>query len=183
MPIDLDALAHITPTAELAQVISDVNDTIDDALAGVANLAAGNVKDGVNILGTAGTFTADADAVDTDILAGKTAYVAGVKVTGASTFDVDSSAGDAADTDILLGKVAYVAGAEVIGTSAFDVDSSGGDAVATDIAPGKIAYVAGAEVIGTSVAVDTSDATAVAEDIANGKTAYVNGVKITGNVV
>ena len=52
------------------------------ATANDADLIAANIKTGVNILGTAGTFTADANAVATEIAVGKTAYVNGAKITG-----------------------------------------------------------------------------------------------------
>jgi hypothetical protein len=52
-----------------------------------ADLTAANVKSGVNIFGTAGTFTDDADATAADILDTKTAYVAGAKLTGTLTLD------------------------------------------------------------------------------------------------
>ncbi|MFZ1827229.1 MAG: DUF1566 domain-containing protein [Candidatus Competibacteraceae bacterium] len=47
-----------------------------------SNLAAANIKSGVTIFGTAGTFTSDGDAVAGDLLSGKKAYVAGSLVTG-----------------------------------------------------------------------------------------------------
>ena len=67
-----------------------------------SNIQAGNIKNGVTILGVTGTLevldTSDADATSDDISINKTAYVDGVKVTGAlplfpntSTFTVDNA--------------------------------------------------------------------------------------------
>ena len=59
------------------------------AISGSANIVSGNIKKGVNILGVTGTLeqntgidTTDATASASDILTGKTAYVAGSKITG-----------------------------------------------------------------------------------------------------
>jgi len=49
------------------------------------DLNASNIKSGTNLFGVNGTFTSDANAVATDMLSGKTAYVNGVKVEGALT--------------------------------------------------------------------------------------------------
>lgn len=57
--------------------------TGDILISGDPALDAENIKVGVNIFGVEGTFTADATAESADILAGKTAYVNGEKVTGA----------------------------------------------------------------------------------------------------
>lgn len=68
-----------------------------------SNIQAGNIKNGVTILGVTGTLeeginTSDADATANDILVNKTAYVNGNKITGAlplfpntSTFTVDNA--------------------------------------------------------------------------------------------
>lgn len=50
--------------------------------ANIINLTAVNIKQGANIGGVAGSFTADANAMAGDIMTMKTAYVNGVKVTG-----------------------------------------------------------------------------------------------------
>ena len=53
-----------------------------------ADITAGNIKQGVDILGVTGTFTSDANAVVDDLLLNKTAYVNGVKLTGTiATYD------------------------------------------------------------------------------------------------
>lgn len=58
---------------------------------GDADLTADNIKTGVSVFGIDGTFTSDADAIASDILSGKMAYVNGEKITG--TY-VDSSAAE-----------------------------------------------------------------------------------------
>lgn len=50
-----------------------------------------NIKTGILIGGITGTFTNDADAVASDIIEGKTAYVNGVKITGTNTNEVNYS--------------------------------------------------------------------------------------------
>lgn len=62
-------------------IISGVTSSIDP------NITAENIKNGVNILGVVGNLssgidTSDANAIASDILEGKTAYVNGVKLTG-----------------------------------------------------------------------------------------------------
>lgn len=50
-----------------------------------------NIKADISIGGIIGTFTSDADAVASDIIEGKTAYVNGVKITGTNTNEVNYS--------------------------------------------------------------------------------------------
>ena len=74
------------------------------------NLLPDNLKTGTTCLGVKGTFTADADAIDTDIKAGKSGYVNGVKVTG--TLPVQEN-----NADIVLQNVSGVVGAENLDVS------------------------------------------------------------------
>ena len=71
----------------------------------------------------------DADAVASDILSGKKAYVAGTLVTGTyvATGGTDTSDATATADDIALGKTAYVNGGKVTGTLEFVSYSSGPD--------------------------------------------------------
>jgi len=69
---------------------STVNQTISSGqylsgtqtIIGDTDLAVENIKSGVNIFGVAGTFTSDATALASDMLASKTAYVNSNKITG-----------------------------------------------------------------------------------------------------
>lgn len=149
--------------------------------------------------------TSDATAAAEDIVAGKTAYVDGKKVTGthACPEGLDTSDATAAAADILAGKTAYVNGQKVTGSiasrsvqtitpgTADQTIAAGqylsgkqtikGDAnlVADNIKSGVSVFGVNGAYVGT-VDIDTSDATATAEDISSGKTAYVNGLKVTG---
>jgi len=51
------------------------------------NIQAGNIKSGTSILGVTGTFTSDGNALAGDIIASKTAYVNGIKLTGTYRWD------------------------------------------------------------------------------------------------
>ena len=64
------------------------------ATANDSDLTAGNIKSGVNLFGIAGTFTSDADAVASDLLSGKKAYVNGTLVTGTVTAGVNVTGTD-----------------------------------------------------------------------------------------
>ena len=109
--------------------------------------------------------TSDADATAANILAGKTAYVNGVKITGSiSSKAAESYTPGTADQTIAAGQ--YLSGAQTIKGDA--------NLVAENIKSGvPIFGVEGSY---------TSDATATAEYIVKGKTAYVNGSKITGSI-
>ena len=118
-----------------------------------------------------GTFTNDANAVASDIISGKTAYVNGNKVTGNI--------------------------ATRTGTISISNPSISGNNLVTPTIPNgyynnaKISFnrnnlypesiKAGTNLYGV-VGTFTNDATATAGDIASGKTAYVRGQKITGTL-
>src|SRR5690606_835651 len=104
-------------------------------------LAAGNIKAGVTIAGTLGTFTNDANAVAGNIIANKTAYVNGVKLTG--TYNVSNLSAATVKHGVTFG----VGGSLVTGT--FTDLEAGVAAGAAHIANGKKAWVNGVEVTGT----------------------------------
>ncbi|MBF4693892.1 hypothetical protein [Fusibacter ferrireducens] len=131
-----------------------------------------NVKSGITIGGDGGsftgTFTSDATATSGHILSGKSAYVAGNKVTGTipskaaaiytpSTVNQTISSGYylsgnqtiAGDADLVSANIK--AGKNIFGVAgnANVVDTSAGDATAAQILSGRKAYVDGALVTGT----------------------------------
>ncbi|MCG2726769.1 MAG: SUMF1/EgtB/PvdO family nonheme iron enzyme, partial [Elusimicrobia bacterium] len=87
------------------QTLDPANDTV---LAGYytattlstvdTDLAAGNIAVSTNIFGHLGTYTSDADAIATDILNPKTAYVNGVKITGTVPAGANVSGGEGLKT-------------------------------------------------------------------------------------
>lgn len=74
--------ATITPSTTNQTIASGTYLTGTQTIAGDSDLIAANIKTGVSIFNTNGTFTSDATASAADILSGETAYVNGVKVTG-----------------------------------------------------------------------------------------------------
>ena len=101
----------------------------------------------------------DADAVASDILSGKKAYVAGTLVTGTyvASGGTDTSDATATADDISLGKTAYVNGGKVTGTLEFISYSSGPDIPAdTEGEDGDIFIVISDGTVETAGTVNTS---------------------------
>ena len=162
-----------------------------------------NIKKDVQIFDITGTYegldTSDADAIPLDIVAPRTAYVNGQKITGTlQGVDEFAPIGIAGDADNItletFDETINVVTAEYTKTSeptllngnckitAFMKQSS--VATAAGLTPEKI--VSGNTILGVegtaTQGVDTSDANATAEDINLNKTAYVNGQKIIGSL-
>lgn len=133
------------------------------------DLLAANIKTGVNLFGTVGTFTSDGDAVAADIATGKKAYVAGNLVTGSATAGANVTGADgslsmtipdglysgsktatAADSNLTTANIRATVTIFGVTGDTNVVNTSSGDAVAADIATGKKAWVDGAEVTGTA---------------------------------
>lgn len=73
----------VSPTASSQTIYADSNKILEKVTVnGVDNLTAGNIKSGVTVGGTKGTFTSTATASAKDVLKGKTAGINGVMVTG-----------------------------------------------------------------------------------------------------
>ena len=163
----------------LATVLTHLDDARDALAAALTekgltvseNITLNECADKIGDLPDVGAVdTSDADAVASDMLTGKTAYVNGSKITGsitsksAATYTPTTS-----DQTIAAGQ--YLSGAQTVKGDA--------NLVASNIASGVTIFgVTGSHSGGT----DTSDADAVAGDILTGKTAYVNGSKITGTI-
>lgn len=156
--VDLETKS-VTATTESQNIDADIGKlinhiTVAPVTAAIdSNIVAGNIKDGVTILGVEGTLvegtdTSDATATAAQIVSGATAYVKGSKITG----------------------------------TLVPLDTSDADATAANIDSGKTAYVNGVKITGTSTKIDTSSANAIASDILSGKTAYVNGSLVTGSI-
>lgn len=182
-----------TPGTADITITSGVYLSEAQTIKGDSNLTASNIKAGVSIFGVGGTFTSDATAEAEHILAGKTAYVDGKKITGTIEELMFSAPGptniihishgyNPSDKEITVG-TAVDGGFLTPGTTSHTIPESSyltsplviegdSDLTASNIKSGISIF----NVSGTF----TSDATATASDIANGKTAYVDGQKVTG---
>lgn len=176
--------------------------TSGGSVSGDTNLIPENIKKDIQIFDVTGTYegldTSDADAIPLDIVAPKTAYVNGKKITGTlqgvDEFYPIGIAGDADNITLeTFDETINVVTAEYTKTSeptllngnckitAFMKQSS--VATAAGLTPEKI--VSGNTILGvegTATSLDTSDATATIKDILENKTAYVNGEKLTGTM-
>ena len=104
-----------TPTGKINITTTAETNVADYATAQVvdANLVAGNIKQGVSVLGVSGTFTSDANAAAGDILSGKSGYVNGSKINGSITSKSAATyTPTTADQTISAGQ--YLSGAQTI---------------------------------------------------------------------
>ena len=139
---------------------------------GDADLVTANIRAGVNLFGVTGTpavvNTASGTAVAGDILAGDTAYVNGVALTGTMTnYAARGFMPGAVNASIPAG---YYSGSGVVTGDA--------DLVTANIRAGVNLF----GVTGTPAVVNTASGTAVAGDILAGKIAFVNGASLTGTM-
>lgn len=148
----------------------------------LAKLTPENIKSGIKITANGktvtGTFTNDGTATQDDILLGKTAYVAGVKLTGripkAPSSTPATGSGNSGGQFYLTTQEGFYAE----GTKLTKPSEEMGAAIGLTAGVLKSGTTVGG-VRGTY----TSDANASSRDLRSGKTAYVNGTKISGGLV
>lgn len=165
------------------------------------NLKPENLKEGITCLGIEGTMqpgldTSDANAIETDIIQDKTAYVNGQKITGTMAKHSETVIGK----NISIGTIGTPTSVSITShisqgyypdntavnfkfhqnpTTEDDKNICAAMVAACDIMP---EYIMAGKRILSSKGTATSDANASASDIAQDKTAYVNGEKITGTL-
>lgn len=150
----------------------------NEDIASAINLTSNKLKAGEKVLGVTGTFTNDGTATQDDILLGKTAYVAGVKLTGripkAPSSTSATGSGNSGGQFYLTTQEGFYAE----GTKLTKPSEEMGAAIGLTAGVLKSGTTVGG-VRGTY----TSDANAGSRDLRSGKTAYVNGTKISGGLV
>lgn len=142
------------------------------------NLVASNIKAGVSILGTSGTYTSDATATASDIKSGKTAYINGAKVTG--THNEFTPSGNATTSQVLKGATFY---SNSTTKQTGDIETYAGSTTITSNATLNTAgkYLPSNLTINVPT-LDTSDGTITANDVLLGKIGYSKGIKVTGAI-
>ena len=199
----------ITPSALSQEIIPTENKFLSKVtVSGDANLTAENVKSGVTIFGVEGSYTSDANAIASDILTGKTAYVNGQLVEGTignmsdKTYYIYSSdqvsikqhefSGETDwitfnPNELVRQNSGFIADRALVDEKTFNQSINVGyNAIAGKIGLTASKIVQGNTILGiegtATTGIDTSDATATADDIVVNKTAYANGQKITGTI-
>ena len=149
----------------------------------------GNVQEGID--------TSNANAVETDILSGKTAYVDGNKITGTIT-SKEAQTYIPSSSEQIINAGQYLSGVQTISAVPIEEKTITPSALSQEITPTENKFLSKVTVSGdadltaenvksgvTIFGIEgsyTSDANAIAEDIAMNKTAYINGQKITGTL-
>lgn len=199
----------ITPSALSQEITPTENKFLSKVtVSGDADLTAENVKSGVTIFGVEGSYTSDANAIASDILTGKTAYVNGQLVEGTisnmsdKTYYIYNSdqvstkqhefAGETDwitfnPNELARQNSGFIADRALVDEKTFNQSINVGyNAIAGKIGLTASKIVQGNTILGiegtATTGIDTSDATATADDIVVNKTAYANGQKITGTI-
>lgn len=199
----------ITPSALSQEIMPTENKFLSKVIvSGDADLTAENVKSGVTIFGVEGSYTSDANAIASDILTGKTAYVNGQLVEGTignmsdKTYYIYNSdqvstkqhefAGETDwitfnPNELARQNSGFIADRALVDEKTFNQSINVGyNAIAGKIGLTASKIVQGNTILGiegtATTGIDTSDATATADDIVVNKTAYANGQKITGTI-
>ena len=170
----------------------------------IIGLTADKLVSGNTVLGVEGTHvcppgldTSDANAIETDILSGKTAYVNGNKIIGTITLK-EAQTYIPSSSEQVINAGQYLSGAQTISPVPTEEKTITPSASAQEIMPTESKFLSKVTVSGdanltaeniksgvTIFGIEgsyTSDANAMAEDIAMNKTAYINGQKITGTL-
>lgn len=170
----------------------------------IIGLTADKLVSGNTVLGVEGTHvcppgldTSDANAIETDILSGKTAYVNGNKIIGTIT-SKEAQTYIPSSSEQVINAGQYLSGAQTISAVPTEEKTIIPSASAQEIMPTENKFLSKVTVSGdanltagnvksgvTIFGIEgsyTSDANAMAEDIAMNKTAYINGQKITGTL-
>ena len=139
----------ITPGSSNKSIVSKGSYVNNDVVvSGDSDLAAGNIRSGVNIFGVSGTFTGNATAAAANILSGKTAGINGSMVTGTMTNNGKvTPAGLNAGGSYTI-PAGYHDGTGVVTANALSGQTSG-TAGAGDILATKTAWVGGTQLTGT----------------------------------
>jgi formylglycine-generating enzyme required for sulfatase activity len=148
-------------------VISAGNYSAGNLVVIESDLISNNIKSGIALFGVSGNSsvvdTLTGDAVSTDLLSGKTAYVNGALVTGTIAGQTLS-----ANSSVVSAGIYSSANLALIDT----------DLAANNIKSGVIIL----GITGSATVVDTITGTATAAEIISGKTAYVAGTLLTGTL-
>ena len=170
----------------------------------IIGLTADKLVSGNTVLGVEGTHvcppgldTSDANAIETDILSGKTAYVNGNKIIGTITLK-EAQTYIPSSSEQVINAGQYLSGAQTISPVPTEEKTITPSASAQEIMPTESKFLSKVTVSGDANLIAenvksgvtifgiegsyTSDANAMAEDIAMNKTAYINGQKITGTL-
>ncbi len=177
---------------ELFELINSTSDyRITNKIASLINLTGNKILSGNTILNIAGTGTSDADATESDIASGMTAYVNGSKIEGTliegdvtldTGLSVESTMHKSTPSFEIMGYATQkdrIVRKDEQAISVYPTEAQIAEAIelqANQIAENNVVL----GVTGTYKGLDTSDATATADDIELNKTAYVNGLKLTG---
>ncbi len=139
-----------------------------------------NIKKGVTIFETLGTFTDDGNAGAGDLLIDKKAYVNGALVTGTmpniTTDQASTARGVGIGVITLTAPQGYYDGTDKVTATDAQVAALDADITAANIKSTITIF----GVAGNTNVVDTSSGDAVAADLATGKKAWVDGAEVTG---
>lgn len=137
----------------------------------------------IRAISTLNAETANATALSSDILEGKTAYVQGLSITGTIPSKMAEEI-NPSDVDQFINEGQYLSGNQTIkAVTSANLPSSlkeGKTVTASLVDAINVSPSDGKVLTGVTINAPDTTATAIADDILTGKTAYVNGIMITG---